>query len=281
MHRRVSSLHHGMPYPMGSLPIRSLGPAPNTSLLPWLIDSLHPRKVRLRATLLCLFSLISLTAYICLISPPALSLSRSHHHPHAWRNLAAEFHLPSPPPPGHLPPPRPDVMLSPEQELGALTAFMAALPQNVIPSNIDPTVPIDPQLVLDFDTRSPEAEDEIADVVVDAWMNNPVVLFTKVRYRMIFHFRCWFTFFSQLRSAISREVKAILQDMDLKPPPTIFDVDQRGISTSSFSLFFLANHRASFLQPTPRSLLHSSSVLQTRRNSLFSSSGASRSGPWT
>lgn len=128
-------------------------------------------------------------------------------------------------------------MLSPEQELGALTAFMAALPQNVIPSNIDPTVPIDPQLVLDFDTRSPEAEDEIADVVVDAWMNNPVVLFTKVRYRMIFHFRCWFTFFSQLRSAISREVKAILQDMDLKPPPTIFDVDQRGISGAVFFSF--------------------------------------------
>jgi len=197
---------------MGPLPISSLrvGPAPNTSLIPWLIDSLHPRKVRFRATLLCLFSLISLTAYVCLISSPALSLSRSHHHhPHSWRNLAADFHLPPPPPPGHFPSSRPDVMLSPEQELGALTAFMAALPQNVIPSNIDPTLPIDPQLVLDFDTRSPEAADEIADVVVDAWMNNPVVLFTK------------------LRSAISREVKAILQDMDLKPPPTTFDVDQR------------------------------------------------------
>jgi glutaredoxin-related protein len=130
-------------------------------------------------------------------------------------------------------------MLSPEQELGALTAFMAALPQNVIPSNIDPTLPIDPQLVLDFDTRSPEAEDEIADIVVDAWMNNPVVLFTKVRYRMISHFGCRLTFFSQLRSAISREVKAILQDMDLKPPPTTFDVDQRGISGAVFLFSFL------------------------------------------
>jgi hypothetical protein len=83
--------------------------------------------------------------------------------------------------PGHFPPPpRPDVSLSPEQELGALTAFMAALPQNVIPSNIDPSLPIDPQLVLDFDTRGPEAEDEIADIIVDVWTNNPVVLFTKV-----------------------------------------------------------------------------------------------------
>ncbi|KAF8473085.1 hypothetical protein DFH94DRAFT_636331 [Russula ochroleuca] len=178
------------------------------SLLPWLIDSLHPRKLRLRATLLCLLSLVSLTSYICLISPPALSFDRPPHPPpHGWRNLAAEFPVPHP---GHFPPPqRPDVSLSPEQELGALTAFMAALPQNVIPSNIDPSLPIDPQLVLDFDTRSPEAEDEIADIIVDVWTNNPVVLFTK------------------LRSAISREIKAILQDMDLKPPPTVFDVDQR------------------------------------------------------
>jgi hypothetical protein len=57
---------------------------------------------------------------------------------------------------------------------------MTALPQNVIPSNINPLQPIDPQLVLDFDTRSPQAEDEIADVVVDVWLNNPVVLFAKV-----------------------------------------------------------------------------------------------------
>jgi hypothetical protein len=84
------------------------------------------------------------------------------------------------PPPGQSPPSRPDVLLSPEQELGALTAFMTALPQNVIPSNINPLHPIDPQLVLDFDTRSPQAEDEIADVVVEAWINNPVVLFAKV-----------------------------------------------------------------------------------------------------
>jgi len=71
-------------------------------------------------------------------------------------------------------------LLSPEQELGALTAFMAALPQNVIPSNIDPSRPLDPQLVLDFDTRGPQAENEIDNVVAGAWMNNPVVLFSKV-----------------------------------------------------------------------------------------------------
>lgn len=184
MHRRVPSslLRHGMPHTgiphphtMGNLHLPSLGPSSNMSLFPWLVDSLHPRKFRLRATLLCLFSLMSLTTYICLISPPAHSFERRLHRPTHWRNLAAQFPLP---PPG--PPPRPDVLLSPEQELGALTAFMVALPQNVIPSNIDPSRPIDPQLVLDFDTRNPEAPDEIDDVVLGVWMNNPVVLFTKV-----------------------------------------------------------------------------------------------------
>jgi len=178
MHRRVPSLRHGLPHTMGNLQIPSLGPTPKVSPFPWLglVDFLHPRKFRLRATLLCLFSLISLTTYICLISPPALSFERRHHNPLPWRNLAAQFPLP----PHGSPPRRPDILLSPEQELGALTAFMAALPQNVIPSNIDPSQPIDPQLVLDFDTRNPEAEDEIIDVVLGVWLNNPVVLFSKV-----------------------------------------------------------------------------------------------------
>jgi hypothetical protein len=58
---------------------------------------------------------------------------------------------------------------------------MAALPQNVIPSNIDPMQPIDPQLVLDFDTRGPQAEEEVIDIVTDVWISNPVVVFCKVR----------------------------------------------------------------------------------------------------
>lgn len=62
-----------------------------------------------------------------------------------------------------------------------MTAFMAALPQNVIPTDIDPTLPIDPQLVLDFDTRNPRAEEEVANIVSDVWLRNPVVVFSKVK----------------------------------------------------------------------------------------------------
>jgi len=192
------------------------GPPSNRTVLPTLIDFLRPRKSRLRATFLCLLSLIIVTTYICLLSPSALSPDHFL-NPYLSKQPRGDFESPRRPAPdpetlprlAHVFPARPDVSLSPEQELGALTAFMAALPQNVIPTDIDPTQQIDPQLVLDFDTRNPEAEKEINDIVLDVWLSNPVVLFAK------FH------------SSVSRELKAILNDMNLMPPPTIFDVDQR------------------------------------------------------
>jgi hypothetical protein len=169
-------------------PAQPSASAPNKTLFLYLIDVLRPRKSRLRATFLCLFSLIILTTHVCLFSPPGLGFSPGHPlHPYrsklnlieeSWRKYAPN--LPMIPRPAHLALSRPDVSLSPEQELGALTAFMAALPQNVIPSNIDPSKPIDPQLVLDFDTRSPQAENEIDNLVIDVWLSNPVVLFAKV-----------------------------------------------------------------------------------------------------
>jgi len=113
------------------------------------------------------------------------------------------------PPPGGFHNHRPEIILSPEQELGAVTAFMAALPQNVIPPDVDPTRPIDPQLVLDFDTRSPRAEEEVDNIVSDVWLRNPVVVFSKTV------------------SPVSRELKSILDEMHLMPSPTIFGVDQR------------------------------------------------------
>ncbi|KAI0247292.1 hypothetical protein BJV78DRAFT_1276947 [Lactifluus subvellereus] len=197
--------------------LASLNPAPTTnpSIFVTLLEFFHPRKSRQRATFLCLVSLVIVTTYICLVSPPALSPGygpHSHHRTklaHAedtWRKLAAKLPVN---PAGHIYQHRPDISLSPEQELGAVTAFMAALPQNVIPTDIDPTQPIDPQLVLDFDTRGPQAEEEVADVVTDVWIRNPLVVFSKVP------------------SAVSRELKSILQAMNLKPAPTIFDVDQR------------------------------------------------------
>lgn len=66
------------------------------------------------------------------------------------------------------------------QELAAVTSFLASLPQNVIPHTVDPSTPIDPQLVLDFDTRGPRAHEEVRAMVEDVWLRNPVFLYSKV-----------------------------------------------------------------------------------------------------
>ena len=176
-----------MSYPLGPH-LSPFGPStPTTGFLAGFVDLFYPRKSRQRATVLCLFSLVVLTTYVCLVSPPALVPGHPPHPPHrphhpgsedAWRQLVEN--LPKPPP-GSFHKHRPEIVLSPEQELGAVTAFMAALPQNVIPTDIDPTQPIDPQLVLDFDTRSPRAEEEVANIVSDVWLRNPVVVFSKVK----------------------------------------------------------------------------------------------------
>jgi hypothetical protein len=70
--------------------------------------------------------------------------------------------------------------LTPAQELAAVSSFLASLPQNVIPPSVDPALPIDPELVLDFDTRSPHAMEEVERVVDDVWSRNPVMLYGKV-----------------------------------------------------------------------------------------------------
>src|SRR5712691_1369212 len=174
MHRRSSSTapsqrYLTIPRPMSYYPSHGHGPAHATkSLFLSLIDVFRPRKARLRATFFCLFSLIIVTTYVCLVSPPALSPGHPYHSKLArldesWRKFAPN--LPTLPQSRLSSSAQPDILLSPEQELSALTAFMAALPQNVIPTNIDPARPIDPQLVLDFDTRSPQAEQEIDDLV--------------------------------------------------------------------------------------------------------------------
>lgn len=75
----------------------------------------------------------------------------------------------------------PQLQLTPEQELAAITSFLASQPQNILPSNVDPSRTIDPQLVLDFNTRTPQATQEVEQLVADAWAHYPVVLYSKVR----------------------------------------------------------------------------------------------------
>jgi len=104
---------------------------------------------------------------------------------------------------------RPQLKLDESQELAAVAAFVAALPQNTIPRSIDPSQPIDPQLVLDFDTRNPRAADEVKQIVEEVWSRHPVMLFTKTHH------------------GNSREITSIILNMNLLPSPAIFDVNQR------------------------------------------------------
>ncbi|KXN82653.1 hypothetical protein AN958_02330, partial [Leucoagaricus sp. SymC.cos] len=96
------------------------------------------------------------------------------------------------------------------QELTAVSGFLASLPQNQIPSFVDPSTPIDPQLVLDFDARSPRAHQEVQAMVQDVWSRNSVFPYSRV---MLF-----FSF---------AQCKSLLNSLRLKPAPTIIDVDMR------------------------------------------------------
>lgn len=125
---------------------------------------------------------------------------------------------------------RTKVELDHAQELAAVSSFLASLPQNVIPLSVDPWQPIDPQLVLDFDTESPRAAEEVQAMVDDVWTRNPVFLYSKVCLihaflsPMISNLRIAG---SKLYSPVSRELKTILTNMYLRPAPTIIDVDTR------------------------------------------------------
>lgn len=73
------------------------------------------------------------------------------------------------------------IHLTDKQELAAVSSFLTSLSsQNHIPLFVDPSNPIDPQLILDFDTRAPRAAKEVQAMVDDVWSRNPVFLYSKV-----------------------------------------------------------------------------------------------------
>ncbi|KAH7927544.1 hypothetical protein BV22DRAFT_1111070 [Leucogyrophana mollusca] len=188
----------------------------------------NPRKPRLkyRTTFIALFGLIFLSCYIFFVARPSLDLApialradaRGLGDQHAVNVPDNDSNTPSSrlfrlPPTPHRKVPiaskGPQVKLSPEQELAAVSRFLASLQQNSIPHSVDPSKPIDPQLVLDFDTRSARAADEVNQIVEEVWTRYPVMLFTK------------------LHSANSREIRFMLANMNLRPAPEVFEVDQR------------------------------------------------------
>lgn len=190
-HRRTSS-RFSSPSPSAMSFAFSL-PMPS-SLSPSLYP--HPRKPRRRTTFMALIAFICLSTYLYFYARPQLAFT--------LRDGAAKL-ISTPPTPvdnGDLlrsrlfrspqhskpkpkpKPSHPQITLTEPQELASLTFFLASLPENRLPTNIDPSRPIDPELVLDFDTRSPRAEEGVKEIVEDVWRNNPVVVFSKVSHRV-------------------------------------------------------------------------------------------------
>lgn len=225
-HRRTSSVR--FPDPAMGSPVLDPESPPLTPPLSfaalgaaahWTFPSRKPKSYWLRTTFLALFALVVVSVYILLVAQPTLAPIDPSGHPasrlslskEALRLTAALRHKRPPGTAGHHPQQdaRPQIQLNATEELAAVSLFIASLPQNMIPAYVDPAQPLDPQLILDFDTRSPQAAEELETVVREAWTQNPVVLYSK------FH------------SLVSREVKDILADLYLRPSPTIIDVDER------------------------------------------------------
>jgi glutaredoxin len=172
-----------------------------------------PRKIaRNRASLLVFASLFFLSCYIFFIQRPSLSSVNVPSHQSHRNQLAEALQAVRKSGSGHRKPylsDRPQIELTAEQELAAVSSFLSALSSNSIPLPVDPQRPIDPELVLEFDTRSSRASEEVEAMVQEVWTRNPVFLYSK------------------LYSPVSREIKATLMSMNLHPAPTIIDVDIR------------------------------------------------------
>lgn len=175
-----------------------LSPIPDvSSFATWGEDvGLPLRKLRAlwyRACFLALFSLAAVSVYVVFVAPPSLgpippvgvdqadTLPASHGSSRWSSPVLAAIRHRRPKKLG-LPP---QIALNATQELACLSSFIASLPQNVVPSTVDTSKPTDPQLILDFDTRGPHAKEEVEAIVQDVWLRNPVMLYSKVRVRLL------------------------------------------------------------------------------------------------
>jgi len=168
-----------------------------------------------RTTFLALFSLFSVSVYILLVNgssnlrPVAIPEQIKSPFKSAMNTIAHSPDRPWRPTHKDVLASRPEITLTPEQELAALSSFIISLPdQNILPSSVDPSQPIDPQLILDFDTRTDGAEAELKRLVTATWENNPVVMYTKP-------------------SAVTRELRSLLDSFNLRPAPVVIDINER------------------------------------------------------
>lgn len=152
---------------------------------------LQPRKLRYRSTFAILTVLLCLIIFVSFVRPPSLTPS----HDLRQKHTSAAHQIAEAPGNAHnfriygevglrkhgqLHHKGHSLKLDPAQELAAISSFLASLSQNIIPLSVDPSVSIDPQLVLDFGTHGVRAAEELQHMVNDVWSRNPIFLYSKV-----------------------------------------------------------------------------------------------------
>lgn len=186
MHRRTQTMELPLSQVPLSPPLHSNFPLPNAPLRGPKFSAILSKQWLHRTTFFALFSLFIVSTYVLLGPGPSNFQPVAYDHPVdsrstfrvAMTNLADSNKLWKASPQDLLA--RPQISLTPEQELAAVSSFIISLPsQNIIPPSVDTSKPIDPSLVLDFDTRADGARAEMTQLVHEVWDTNPVVLYYK------------------------------------------------------------------------------------------------------
>ncbi|KAI5450082.1 hypothetical protein NCC49_003709 [Naganishia albida] len=102
-----------------------------------------------------------------------------------------------------------DFTMNAREETAALISFITSTSNNALPATLDPSLPLDPQLVLDFDFTRPSARADLSALVADTFAMYPVVLF------------------GQMRDPYYREMRKLFSGYVVHPAPLVVEVDQR------------------------------------------------------
>ncbi|WWC61062.1 uncharacterized protein I303_103640 [Kwoniella dejecticola CBS 10117] len=107
---------------------------------------------------------------------------------------------------------------SPEEEFAAVISYMTSTTANALPA-VDPSKPLDPHTILDFDPTHPNAREDLNLLQEEINTMYPIVLV------------------GRMRDPWHREIQRILSEYKIQPPPLVIDLDQRKDHATIIPLF--------------------------------------------
>ncbi|WWC69390.1 uncharacterized protein I206_103329 [Kwoniella pini CBS 10737] len=105
-----------------------------------------------------------------------------------------------------------------QEEFAAVVSYVTSTTANALPA-LDPSKPLDPHTVLDFDPTHPNAQENLVLLQKEINTMYPIVLI------------------GRMRDPWHREIQRILSEYKIQPPPLVLDVDQRKDSSTIIPLF--------------------------------------------